>query len=115
MSSSGTSGLCRLSGDSTLPSQTVLVTNELASTSIAVSAVRYSDLPRPAPVLGPGAQFHACTRDRDRMVVRLSITAVNGSAPGLPYERMLGYPAAGDRSMAFDIHVTPSGVRFDNV
>ncbi|BCU02930.1 hypothetical protein [Pandoravirus japonicus] len=116
MSNSGsTSGLCRLSGDSTLPSQTLLVTNELASTSIAVHAVRYRDVQRPSPVLGPGAQFHACTRDMDLMVVAVTITAVNGSAPGLPYHTMLGYPTAGERSVAFEIRVTSNGVHLLNV
>ncbi|AVK75472.1 hypothetical protein pqer_cds_1050 [Pandoravirus quercus] len=110
----GTHGLCPPSDGSNGASQTVLVTNQLASTSIAVHAERVRDLPRPAPILGPGAQFHTCTRNTDSMVVRIEITAVGGSAPGLPYHAMLGFPKPTANNMAFDIRVTPQGVHLGN-
>lgn len=48
------------------------------------------------------------------MEARLDMTAVNGSAPGLPYARTLGYPAVGARSMAFT-RITSAGTRFANL
>lgn len=92
---------------------TMLVTNQLASTSIAVRAVRVRDLPRPASILGPGAQFHTCATPTAWWCGSRSPPSA-GRRWTSPTTRCRALPNSARTTWPFDIRVTPQGVRLDN-
>lgn len=110
MSAPNHRGLCTGTGSSG-PSQTILVTNNLASDAIVVHVQPVGDMSPDPSTIGPGAQFHRCTRDTDAMIASVGISAVRGGAAGLPYGHGLQWPILGQADMTAEFVVSPTGVQ----
>lgn len=110
MSAPNHRGLCTGTGSGG-PSQTVLVTNDLLSSDLVVHVQPVGGQTVAPTTIGPGAQFHRCTRDTDAMIASVGISAARGTARDLPYGHALQWPILGQGDMTAEFVVSPTGVQ----
>ncbi|AGO84550.1 hypothetical protein psal_cds_649 [Pandoravirus salinus] len=110
MSAPSHTGLCTGTGSSG-PSQTILVTNNLSSDQLVVHVQPVGGQVLAPATIGPGAQFHRCTRETNDMIAGVGISTVRGTATGLPYGHALQWPILGQADTTAEFVVSPTGVQ----
>lgn len=110
MSAPSHTGLCTGTGSGG-PSQTVLVTNNLPSDELVVHVQPVGGQVLAPTTIGPGAQFHRCTRETNAMIASVGISAVRGTVPDPPYGHAIQWPILGQGDMTAEFVVSLTGVQ----